>query len=186
MSPFVSGLFTFASAAGALIIKITVGPIIRRFGFRGVLVYNGLINAVIMAGYALFKPSTPYAVIIVALLIGGFFRSLQFTSLNTLAYADVSLEAMSGANTLASMAQQLFLSLGVGTGALVLHVSLRLRHATALSSDDFVPAFLIIGVLSLLSSVCFAPLGHHAGAEVSGRRSPDELASTLQPVSDPD
>jgi hypothetical protein len=142
------------------------------------------VNAVIMTSYAWFRPSTSYALIIAALLIGGFFRSLQFTSLNTLAYADVSLAAMSGANTLASMAQQLFLSLGVGISALVLHMNLRMHHATALAARDFVPAFLITGILSLLSGICFMPLDRHAGAEVSGR--PAELASTLRPVSEAD
>ncbi len=184
LSPFVSGLITFSSAVGALIIKVTVGPIIRRFGFRNLMVYNGFINAAIMASYAFFRPTTPYALIIMALLIGGFFRSLQFTSLNTLAYADVPLPAMSGANTLASMAQQLFLSLGVGIAALTLHVSLRMHGATTLSSRDFVPAFLITGVLALLSAACFAPLDYQAGAEVSGR--PIEIASTIRPVSDAD
>lgn len=169
MSPFASGLFTFTSAAGALIIKFIIAPIIRRFGFRPVLIYNGLLNAAIMASYALFRPSTPYAIIIFALLIGGFFRSLQFTALNTLAYADVPMVSMSGANTLASMAQQLFISLGVGIAALVLHASLSLHHATALAARDFVPAFLIVGIMSLVAVACYVPLGHHAGAEVSGK-----------------
>lgn len=186
LSPFVSGLFTFASAVGALIIKFLIAPIVRRYGFRSVLIHNGLINAAIMASYALFRPSTSYALIIIALLIGGFFRSLQFTSLNTLAYADVPMASMSDANTLASMAQQLFLSLGVGIAALVLHVSLRLHGATALSSSDFVPAFLLTGVLTLLSVACYMPLAHHAGAEVSGRKSTGPLASTISPVSEID
>jgi hypothetical protein len=182
LSPFVSGLFTFASAAGALIIKFIIAPIIRRFGFRSVLVYNGLLNAAIMASYALFQPSTPYAIIIIALLVGGFFRSIQFTSLNTLAYADVPMVSMSGANTLASMAQQLFISLGVGIAALVLHVSLRLHHATALAARDFVPAFLIVGMLALLSVACYVPLGSHAGAEVSGKQPTGPLAPTIRPL----
>ncbi|HTW86363.1 MAG TPA: MFS transporter, partial [Candidatus Binataceae bacterium] len=70
LSPFASGLFTFTSAAGALIIKFIIAPIIRRFGFRSVLIYNGLISATIMASYSLFRPWTPYSLIIFALLIG--------------------------------------------------------------------------------------------------------------------
>jgi EmrB/QacA subfamily drug resistance transporter len=184
LSPFVSGLFTFASAVGALIIKFLIVPIVRRYGFRSILIRNGLINAAIMASYALFRPSTPYALIVIALLVGGFFRSLQFTSLNTLVYADVPMVSMSDANTLASMAQQLFLSLGVGIAALVLHLSLRLHGETALSSSDFVPAFLLTGVLTLLSVACYVPLAHHAGAEVSGRKSTGSLAPALSPASE--
>jgi len=184
LSPFVSGLFTFASAVGALIVKFLIVPIVRRYGFRSILIRNGLINAAIMASYALFRPSTPYELIVFALLVGGFFRSLQFTSLNTLVYADVPMVSMSDANTLASMAQQLFLSLGVGIAALVLHVSLRLHGETALSSSDFVPAFLLTGVLTLLSVVCYVPLAYHAGAEVSGNRSSTSLAPAITPAAE--
>jgi hypothetical protein len=84
------------------------------------------------------------------------------------------------------MAQQLFLSLGVGIAALVLHVSLRMRGAAALSALDFVPAFLITAVLSMLSSACFAPLARNAGAEVSGRRATGELAPALHQAADAD
>ena len=182
LTPFASGMLTFASAAGALFMKMAATPIIRRLGFRSVLIGNGVLSAFIMMSYALFRSTTPHYVIIFALLTGGFFRSLQFTALGSLAYADVSNSMMSGASSLSSMAQQLFLSLGVALGAMVLHMSMEAHGTGHLSVHDFTPAFLIMGVLALMSSVLFIPLEYHAGAEVSGRRAGVELARTAQTV----
>jgi EmrB/QacA subfamily drug resistance transporter len=169
LTPFGSGMITFASAAGALMMKPTAAPIIRHWGFRTVLVGNGLISGGILMLYALFRPSTPYIVIILTLLIGGFFRSLQFTSLGTLAYADVPPAILSSASTLASMVQQLSLSLGVTLAALLLHLSLYMRGAKVLTAHDFVVAFLVTGFLSLISALLFLPMSHDAGWELSGR-----------------
>jgi EmrB/QacA subfamily drug resistance transporter len=184
LSAFASGMLTFASAAGALLMKATAPPIIRRLGFRTVLIANGILSAFIMMSYSLFRPTTPHELIVFALLVGGFFRSLQFTSLGTLAYADVSERLMSNASTLSSMAQQLFLSLGVAIGAMLLHMSLRASDSTQLSTHDFTPAFLVMGLLALMSSLLFIPLEYHAGDEVSGRRV--EIAHTAQAVPEAD
>ena len=83
---------------------------------------------------------------------------------------------MSGASTLSSMAQQLFLSLGVSVAALTLHVSLKLRGTETLAANDFAAAFIVIGLLSLISTLFFLSLEHHAGAEVSGHRPAETLA----------
>jgi len=179
LTPFASGLITFTGAAGALFMKMTAPPIIRRFGFRSVLLGNGVICAFIMMSYALFRPSTSYALIVIALLAGGFFRSLQFTALGTLAYADVPNELMSNASSLASMAQQLFLSLGVASAALLLHLSLGGRDVSTLSAHDFTLPFVITGVLALIATAMYLPLEHHAGEVVSGRRRPSEAELTV-------
>ena len=186
LSPFASGMLTFTSAAGALFMKATATPIIRRLGFRTILISNGVLSAFIMASYALFRPTTPHFLIVVALLSGGFFRSLQFTALGTLAYADVPDRLMSSASTLSSMAQQLFLSLGVALGAMLLHMSLRASGSAHLSTHDFTPAFLVMGLLALLSSIFFLPLEYHAGDEVSGRQRGVELSHTPQTVTEAD
>jgi len=171
LSPFASGLLTFTSACGALLMKPTAGPIIRRLGFKPVLLFNGFVCAAILASYALFRQSTPHGIIITAFFAGGFLRSLQFTALGTLAYADVTDNLMSGASTLSSMAQQFFLSLGVTVAALVLHFSLWLHGAKALSVYEFTPAFLITGAMALLSTLTYLRLEEHAGETVSGKRS---------------
>jgi EmrB/QacA subfamily drug resistance transporter len=186
LSPFASGMLTFTSAAGALFMKTTATPIIRRLGFRTILISNGVLSAFIMMSYALFRPTTPHFLIVAALLSGGFFRSLQFTALGTLAYADVPDRLMSSASTLSSMAQQLFLSLGVALGAMLLHMSLRASGSTQLSTHDFMPAFIVMGFLALLSSLFFVPLEYHAGDEVSGRQRGVELSRTPQTVTEAD
>jgi hypothetical protein len=157
-----------------------------RPGFRSVLIGNGVLSAFIMMSYALFRPTTPHFVIVLALLSGGFFRSLQFTALGSLAYADVPNSMMSDASSLSSMAQQLFLSLGAALGAMLLHMSLGARGAAHLSVHDFTPAFVVMGILALLSSLLFIPLEHHAGAEVSGRRTGVELSRTAQAIPEAD
>src|SRR5215510_6392527 len=89
LDPLSSGLLTFASAAGAMTMKVTSAQIIRTLGFRIVLVGNAVISSAFLLGYSLLRPATPHLVIFLALLAGGFFRSLQMTSINTLSYADV-------------------------------------------------------------------------------------------------
>jgi hypothetical protein len=77
---------------------------------------------------------------------------------------------MSRATSFASMMQQLSLSIGVGTGALLLHLTVAARGGEQLSAGDFWPAFLAIGCIAALSALVFLPLPPEAGAEVSGRR----------------
>ena len=168
LSALAAGLLTFASAAGALLNKPAIRHIVRWFGFRSVLIGTATFNGLFLCGYALFRPATPHAVILGVLLVGGFFRSLLFTSLNTLGYADVSMPEMGRATSLASTAQQVSISLGVGFAALVLHLSLVLRGGSMLQTQDVSPAFLVVGLASLASLPWFVRLDRHAGAEVSG------------------
>jgi EmrB/QacA subfamily drug resistance transporter len=176
LSPFASGLLTFASAAGALTMKITAAPIIRGLGFRRVLIGNAAVSALFLASYSLFTPWTSHWLIFLALLAGGFFRSLEFTGINTLAFADVPPALMSRATSFQSMAQQLSVSIGVGTGALLLHVTLVLNGHAALAAQDFAPAFLAVAAISLASILFFLQLAPQAGAEVSGHRRPPPAA----------
>ena len=106
-SPLHSGLLTFVAAAGALAMKFTAPQILRRFGFRPILIWNSLICGAMLAAYALIRADTPAILIWLLLLTSGFFRSLLFTSLNAVAYADVPIERMSQATSFSSMGQQL-------------------------------------------------------------------------------
>ncbi|MBF5093279.1 DHA2 family efflux MFS transporter permease subunit [Azospirillum sp. INR13] len=167
LTAFESGALTFAGAAGALTMKALAGPILRRFGFRLVLGLNALVSGVILAGYGAFRPDTPHLVILGALLLGGFFRSLQFTGMNTLSYAEVPQAMTSRANTLASVMQQLSLSLGVAVGATALHLTVQWSGG-ALTPASFVPAFLTVGLMACASSLPFWRLPADAGDEISG------------------
>ena len=171
LSAFESGQLTFAAALGALSMKLVAKPILRRYGFRRVLLANAALSAVSLGAIALFRPDTSHAVILTVLLIGGFFRSLQFTSINTLGYADIEPQRMSRATSFASMAQQLSLSAGVATGAILLHLTMAARGGGALRASDFEPAFLAVGACAALSALVYLHLPGNAGAEVSGHHS---------------
>jgi EmrB/QacA subfamily drug resistance transporter len=168
LTPFESGSLTFASAAGALCMKFAAGPILRRYGFRRVLVSNALISAVFLAASALFTPATPHLLIFAVLLVGGFFRSLQFTSLNAVGYADIPQEAMSRASSFSSVSQQLSGSVGIAFSALVLEGMQTLRGDHDIHVDDFKIAFLLVAIVTASSVLMNIRLPRNAGDEVSG------------------
>lgn len=172
MSPLQSGMLTFATAVGAIAMKTTAAPILRRFGFKRVLVWNALISAIFIAAASLFTAATPGAVIIAVLLVGGFFRSLEFTAVNSLAYADIGDKDMSKATSFASVAQQLSISAGVAVGAMVLEVERMGRDTQEVLASDFPAAFLIIGALTASSALIFLRLPKTAGSSLATRARP--------------
>ncbi len=169
MTPLQSGLVTFAGALGAIGMKTVAARTINRFGFRRVLIANALISAALLAAIAVFRPGMPASVLIVILLVGGFFRALEFTAVNTIAYAEVEERRMSRATALASVGQQLSISAGVAVGALMVELSLDWRGATEFTAADFTPAFLAVAAISASSALWFWRLPADAGAEMSGR-----------------
>ena len=169
MTPFESGMVTFSTALGAMGMKWATATILRRFGFRTILVTNALISAAFLAVCAGFTQTTPVAIMVVLLLVGGFFRSLQFTSINTIAYAEVEPRRVSRATALVSVAQQLAVSTGVALGALVVELTVRFKGNGPLQASDFPPAFLAVAAISALSVFIFARLSPDAGAEMADR-----------------
>jgi MFS family permease len=169
MTPFQSGMVTFATALGAMGMKWATATILRRFGFRTILVTNALISSVFLAVCAGFTQTTPVAVMVLLLLVGGFFRSLQFTSINTIAYAEVEPARVSRATSLVSVGQQLAVSTGVALGALVVELTVRFKGGGELGASDFPPAFLAVAAISALSVFIFARLSPDAGAEMADR-----------------
>jgi len=170
LTPFQSGLITFTGALGSLFMKAAVASVLRYVGYRPVLVYNSVLSAAFLAACASFVPGMPFAAMVAILLAGGFFRSLQFTAVNTLAYAEIEPPLMSRATTLVSVGQQLALSTGVAVGALVVEITLRLKHGSTMGAMDFPPAFLAVGALAAAASLVFARLPPEAGAELAGRK----------------
>jgi len=179
MSPFESGLITFASALGALFMKAFAPPLLYRFGFRRVLLINCVLAAVSIAVPAIFTGTTPITMMLALILAGGFFRSLQFTSISALTFADVPHGMMSGATTISGVAQQLSLSLGVSVGAMAIEATL---HVTGqpLGAEAFGPAFIAVGVIALASIVPLIYLHPDAGDELSGRRGAKEPEATAR------
>jgi MFS family permease len=168
LTPFQSGILTFSAAAGALVMKVSAAPVIRAFGFRRVLIVNALISTAFMALNGFFTAATPHALIFAALLIGGFFRSLEFTAVNALAYADIQPAQMSRATSFASVTQQVSLSLGVAGAALILQAEQGLRGEAHLSQPDFAVAFWIVAAVGALSTISFMRLPPGAGRELAG------------------
>jgi EmrB/QacA subfamily drug resistance transporter len=170
LSPFQSGLVTFSSAVGAMGMKTLAARIIRAFGFRNMMTVNAVVSSCFLAACALFTATTPLLLIMIILVVGGFFRSLQFTAINTVAYAEVEPSQMSRATTLVSVNQQLALSAGVAIGAFSVETTLLLRHQSELSATVFAPAFLIVALISASSTWFFRQMPDDAGHEISGRK----------------
>jgi MFS family permease len=174
MTPFAAGMITFAGAAGAMLMKFVATPIVQRFGFRRVLMVNCVLTGVSIVVCALFRETTAVWLMTVTLLIGGFFRSLQFTALNALTYADISQDRMSRASSFAAMAQQLGVSLGVGVAAVTLNISMALRGAELVNTGDIVSGFVVVGLLCAAAFFSFRRLDPEAGSELNGRKVPSD------------
>ena len=170
MDAFTSGLLVFGVFAGNLGMKPVTTPILRRFGFRRVLVVNGLVCAVLIAACALFSADAAKWWMLAILFMGGLARSMQFSAINTLAFADVPKDETSGANAFFSMMQQVSMGMGIAVGAILIRaVTVVLGHAGP-DADDFRVVFLITALLPVLAVLDFRRIPADAGAEVSGNR----------------
>ncbi|RUU75339.1 DHA2 family efflux MFS transporter permease subunit [Mesorhizobium sp. M7A.F.Ca.MR.362.00.0.0] len=163
-----AGLMILAYFLGNLGMKTVTTPTLRRFGFRSVLVVNGLIASAAIMACAAISPQTPQALVVALMLIAGLSRSMQFTALNTLAFADIDAAQRSSAATLSSMLQQVAMLFGVAVAAAILNLSQIARDRPALDLVDFRVAFLAIGAIGLVAALRFLVLPPGAGAEVSG------------------
>ncbi|MCB1377178.1 MAG: MFS transporter [Alphaproteobacteria bacterium] len=166
---FQSGAISCAAAAGAISIKFGISRIIRYFGFRRLLLVNGLLASLSIAAMGLITGATPYLVMAGLLFAGGFLRSLQFTAMNAISYSDMENEQMSYATSVYTVAQQLSLSAGVVLAAFVLEAAQAWRGDLNLQPADFTIAFFTVAVFSATSLWQFRDLSVDAGASVSGR-----------------
>ena len=170
MSPLESGLLTLATASGAMTMKAAAAWLLRRFGFRNTLVWNGVLSSLLYATCAAFRQDWPDGAVFAVLALCGFSMSLQFTAYNIIAYDDVAPEQMASANSFYTTFQQLMLSFGICTGAFALTISRTLAgHAHALVSD-YSAAFLVVTAISLLAAPVCLQFPRNAGAEMSGQR----------------
>ncbi len=183
LSAFHSGLLLLATATGNLGMKLFTTPIIRRFGFRNVAIVDVTLAAVFIMACGWLTASTPLAVMLLVLLCYGLARSLQFTWLATMAYADVDDRQKSSASTLWSVAQQMTLGMGIALGALCLRFSTFLEGrglgaggvapagglaGAQFSVGNFRWAFSIAGAVVLVSVIGYWRLPRDAGSGISG------------------
>jgi EmrB/QacA subfamily drug resistance transporter len=171
MSAFASGLITCASAFGGIFMRVFATTALRRFGFRKVLIYNAMFSGIAIAACGLFFPGTPTWVIWIVVLLGGFFPALQFTSLNSMTYAQIESRDVGRATSLGSVVQQISLGLGVTIAGIVLDITRAIHGHPALTWSDFWPAFFVVGLCSFASVPVTRRLAHDAGDEIArGKR----------------
>ncbi|MDB5529418.1 MAG: transporter [Devosia sp.] len=180
-----SGGLVVAYFFGNLAAKAFTTPTLRRFGFRSVLVVNGALAGLAIIACGLLGPATPYPLTIAILVLAGATRSMQFTALATLAFADIDAHQRSSATTISSMSQQLSSVFGVAAAAGCVNLSQLWRAAPAPGLIDFQVALMLMGAIVLLASLYFVTLHREAGAEVSGyskrpSRSPAQLAENQE------
>lgn len=173
MSAFQSGMITFSIGLGAMTMKTLAPRILRRFGFRQILIFNALIAGAFVALPALFTPAMPWLLMTGLLLLGGFSRSLQFTSINAIGYADVPDERFSRATSFSAVMQELSGSIGVSVAALGLELMQALDGGSALNAAHFPAVFALVGVLSAASAMLYWKLPADAGSSlIAARRVP--------------
>jgi len=181
-TPWQAGLLMVPQATAAILMKVLSAWVLRQFGFRRVLVANTVLLGGTIATFALVGVGTPVLAILTLSFLQGFFSSLQFTSMNSLVFADVSDTDASKASSIFSTAQQLSLSFGVAISSLVVAFFLFLLHG---SSETHLMrplhhSFVTLGILTALSAWYFAALRPEDGANVShhrGREEPDAISA---------
>lgn len=165
-----SGLITFASSVGSLLMRLAAPGMLRRLGFRNVMTWIGLLATLLLGVCAALRPGWPMITIYALLLLFGFFQSLMFMAYNTIAYADVPRPEMSAATSFYTTVQQMMLSLGIAVSAAALAASIAIAGRPRPSVTDFSVAFLVITLLSLAAPAISSRLDPSAGAEMSGQR----------------
>jgi EmrB/QacA subfamily drug resistance transporter len=171
-TPIQSGLLMMPQAFAAMSLKLTMPRILARFGYRGVLISNTVMLGALMLLFATIGAATPAWLIVAQLFAFGFFTSLQYTSMNTLVYADVPEGQTASASTIASTAQQMSLSFGVASASLVTAVFIpdRFRTTPIEMIHGIHQAFLVLGALTVISTLVFRELRSNDGSSVSQHR----------------
>jgi hypothetical protein len=171
-TPIQSGFLIMPQALAAMSLKMTMPLVLTRFGYRRVLIYNTVIIGISLVLFATIGPDTPVWLIVLQAICFGFFSSLQYTSLNTLVYADVTESDTSMASSIASTVQQMSISFGVAMASLVAAMFIPDRfHSNASEMIHGVhQAFIVLGGLTVLSTLVFAELKNNDGDSVSQHR----------------
>jgi len=168
-TPIQSGLLIMPQAIAAVSLKIMVQNIMKRFGYRRVLVFNTLMLGVMTLSFATIGAGTPVWLIVTQVFSFGVFTSLQYSSMNTLVYADVTEEETSGASAITSTVQQMSISFGIAVASLL--TACFIPHGSHASAPEMIQgihlAFLILGGWTIVSSLIFCELKKNDGNALS-------------------
>lgn len=168
LNPFQSGLLFLSTMAGNLSMKSATVWIIRHYQFKKILIVNGCLVALFSVFTALLLPTTPAWLIVLVMFLSGMGRSMQFTSITTLAFADIPQNKMTAANTIYSTIQQMSSGMGITMGAVILHFSNIINHGTEgkYTVADFRLSFICIAILSFVHLIGYTRLANNAGDKV--------------------
>jgi EmrB/QacA subfamily drug resistance transporter len=171
-SPVQSGLLMMPQAIAAMSLKLTMPRILARFGYRAVLVSNTLMIGVMIALFATIGKGTPVWLIVIQVFCYGFFTSLQYTSMNTLVYAETTEEQASKASTIASTMQQMSMSFGVASASLVtaFFIPDKSRSNPTQFINGIHHAFFVFGAMTVISTIVFRRLKRDDGQTVSHQK----------------
>jgi len=168
-SAFYAGLMMIPQALANLISRNFVVPIVKRFGYRKTLVTNTIITGILICMFFFIDKNTPYVYIIILMALNGTFNAVQYTSMNTISLADLDNKTSSDGNSLLSVTQQLAISLGISISAMLLQLFTNSNlNNSSNPIDVFNYTFLVMGILTILSSVVFMQLNNSDGASLSG------------------
>jgi len=169
LNPFQTGLITFSGAIGAISTKFIAQRFYSTTGFRPALLFAVVLSAAATVCFCWFSAETPHWILIVALLIGGLSRSLYFTGINALGFANIDNSAATHASTMNSVLQQVSFALGVAVAAAILETSTAI-HGEGLLLSDFHMAFFVITLITLAAAWPFIRMSNAVGANVSGHK----------------
>lgn len=171
LSPFESGLLFLATMAGNLCMKPMTVWVMRHFNFKSVLIVNGFMVVVFTLLTAFLLPTTPTILIVAVMFLSGMFRSMQFSSITTLAFADIPQPRMTAANTLYSTVQQMSTGMGIAMGAVFLRFSHMINGSTGnYTVPDFKLSFIFVAILGFISLYGYTKLSTDAGDIVRGKK----------------
>jgi MFS family permease len=168
-TPIESGLLIMPQAVAAVSLKIVLQKVMKRFGYRRILISNTLMLGVMIISFATIGTGTPAWLIVMQVFIYGVFTSLQYTSMNTLVFADVTEEETSGASAITSTVQQMAISFGIATASLLtaLFVPDRFHTSAPQMIHGIHLAFLILGAWTIVSALIFHELKNRDGETLS-------------------
>ena len=166
----VAGMMMIPSAASNIIAKSFVVPIVNKFGYRNTLISNTIILGFIICLFFFLQSESPIYYIIPLMILNGFFSSIQFTAMNTLSLADLNENTSSEGNSLLAVTQQLSLTFGISTAALILGIFRQAGFVAGVEVQAFRYSFLALGVLTILSTYIFFQLKESDGASMSGKK----------------
>ncbi|MDR2221656.1 MAG: multidrug transporter subunit MdtD [Flavobacteriaceae bacterium] len=170
-SAFYAGLMMIPQAGANLVSRNFVIPIVKKYGYRKTLITNTILSGTVISLFFFINKETPIWIIVLLMIANGAFNAVQYTSMNTIALADLDKDSSSEGNTLLSVTQQLAISLGISISAMVLALFQNSAIGAADQGVDvFRYTFLVMGIITIVSCRVFVRLNDEAGASLSGKR----------------